>query len=416
MRSLVPRRLLAALATLTLAASAMLIPVDQAGASAAGLTASAPGVTPTTIKVGIISDLTGPAASSFDDAPAAIEARFKQINADGGVDGRKIIWTVADTTSSPSGAATAAKALVESDGVFLVAPVSALLFGGTPYLQQAGIPVLGMAVDGPEWYEQPNTNMFAIEGSNCGGTCESDFNDGALFKELGAKKVSFVASNTPSSTSGIAPFVQSMKADGLSVCDNTVVPLGAVDFTAYALSFKTAGCQAVECSCVLSSTLALSTALKQEGLTNVKVSGCCASESVYDSAEDLAAAEGMYFGGYVPDNPAGQAVLAGLKKYDPGYHGGVPSLGQANGWETANLVVEGLEVAGKNPTRASLIANLRKVTDWTDNGLADPPDNFKTFGQPAKELCGWDFQFVNKKYVPFPKSGAAVCESRLPAS
>jgi branched-chain amino acid transport system substrate-binding protein len=59
--------------------------------SQAGAAASAPGVTKSTIKIGILGDLTGPAASTFEDGPAAMEARFKQINAAGGVNGRKIV-------------------------------------------------------------------------------------------------------------------------------------------------------------------------------------------------------------------------------------------------------------------------------------------------------------------------------------
>ena len=59
-----------------------------------------------------------------------MEARFKQINAAGGVDGRKITWSVVDSTSTPTGAETAAKELVQTQGVFAVSEVSALLFGG----------------------------------------------------------------------------------------------------------------------------------------------------------------------------------------------------------------------------------------------------------------------------------------------
>ena len=57
----------------------------------------------------------------------------------------------------------------------------------------------------------------------------------------------------------------------MSECNPTVVPLGGVSFTTYALSFKSDSCQLADCSCVLSSSLAVSTALKQEGLTDTKV-------------------------------------------------------------------------------------------------------------------------------------------------
>jgi hypothetical protein len=68
-------------------------------------------------------------------------------------------------------------------------------------------------------------------------------------------------------------------------------------------------------------------------------------------------------------------------------------------------MVQGLQVAGKNPTRASFITNLRKVTNWTDSGLATGPINFVHFGQNPPTQCFSYVEFVGKKYVPFPKSG-----------
>ena len=105
-----------AVGLMTLMASILVggISVNHAGASTSGLLASAPGVTKTTIKIGILTDLTGSDASSFSDSPGAIEARFKQINAEGGIDGRKITWVVDDTTSTAVGAETAAKDLVQN--------------------------------------------------------------------------------------------------------------------------------------------------------------------------------------------------------------------------------------------------------------------------------------------------------------
>ena len=391
------------------------ITVSQAAASTSGLTASAPGITKTTIKIGILSDLTGPAASTFEDSVPAIEARFTKMNKAGGIDGRKIIWAVADTQSSPVAVQTAVKDLVQTHGVFLIVSDSALLFGGTVYLNQAGVPVLGFEVDGPEWNKQPNTNMFAFSGT--GAVTAPAYTDGGFWKAIGATKISFIASNTPSSTAGIGPFEAAMKADGLSVCDNTVVPLGAVNFTTYALSFKNAGCDAAECSCVLSSSLALSTSLQQDGIVgNRVVYAAGPSEQIYSNPENVAAAKGAYFIGTTYSNAAGKAFLAGLKKYDSSFTGGLPDLGASSGWESANEVIEGLSVAGMNPTRQSLMAGMRKVSKWTDEGLATSPVSWVHFGQAQRQVCQTYVRFVNNKYVPFPKSGKPFCGKQIPGT
>ncbi|HEY3942855.1 MAG TPA: ABC transporter substrate-binding protein [Acidimicrobiales bacterium] len=403
-----------AVAVATLIAS-VLIGVVPAGAAAGSPGAGAPGVTGSSVKVGVISDLTGAGASTFADSVDSMEARFKQVNAQGGVDGRKITWAVGDTESSPTSAETAAKDLVQSKGVFLVASVSALLFGGAPFLQQAGVPVLGYAVDGPEWFTQPYTNMFSFSGS--GAAQGPAYTDGGFWKSIGATKISFIASNTPSSTGGIGPFEAAMKAEGLAVCDDTVVPLGGVNFTTYALSFTSAGCDAAECSCVLSSGLAVSTALAQDGVVGNKVLyGAGPSDQVYANSADLAAAKGAYFEGTTYSNAAGKAFLAGLKKYDPEYKGGLPDLGSVSGWETGNEVVEALEVAGKSPTRASLMAGMRTVSNWTDDGLATSPVSWAHFGQSPAEECATYVRFVNDKYVDYPKSGKPFCGKPIPGT
>jgi branched-chain amino acid transport system substrate-binding protein len=197
-----------------------------------------------------------------------MEARFKEINAAGGINGRKITWVVDDTTSTSTGAETAAKNMVQNQGVFAIAELSSEFFGAAPYLAQAGIPATGEALDGPEWYEQPNTNLFSVTGN---GTPNGEaYGDGGFYKAIGATKISYVESNISAAISEGNSVYDSIARDGFKACDKTIVPLGSVNFTAFALSFKSDGCNAAECACVLSSSLAMATALHQAGLTKVK--------------------------------------------------------------------------------------------------------------------------------------------------
>jgi len=386
--------------------------VTSSDAATSGLTASAPGITKTTIKIGILADLTGPSASTFQTTPGAMEAAFTVINKEGGVDGRKIIWVVADTQSTPTGTVTAVRDLVQTQGVFAIAENSAQFFPAAAFLHQNGIPVTGSAVDGPEWCTQPNTNLFTI-----GGTCSptpSAYGDGGFWKSIGAKKITYVESNVPASIDAGITTYKAIAKDGLQACDQTVVPLGAVNFTTFALTFKNAGCDTAECSCVLSSSLAMSTALKQAGLTKANVVFAAGpSSDVTQSAQDEAAADGAYFPGTVYSTSAQKAFLAVLTKYDSQYSGGIPDLGENDGWPAANLIIEGLKVAGRNPTRQSFITNLRKVTNWTDGGLALQPISFVHFGKPPPSLCGTYVQFEKNKYVPYPRNGKPFCGKLL---
>jgi branched-chain amino acid transport system substrate-binding protein len=420
-RSLIRIRMAVGVTILMASISVGAVSLGQAGASTSGLTASAPGITKTTIKIGIVSDVTGANASSFGTAAAAMETRFKEINAAGGIDGRKITWAVGDTTSSPTGAESAVQDLVENKGVFAIAELSTVFSSAAPFLEQGGIPVTGIPLDGPEWFEQPNTNMFSVEGNGtpAGGPV---YSDGGFWKAIGAKKISYVEANAAAAITYGDGVYESIKRDGLQPCDKTIVPIGGVNFTAFALSFKAAGCDTAESANVLSSSLAMATALHQAGLTKVKIVFAAGpSQQIYQSPQDEAAANGAFFlGGELSSatytNAASKAFLAGLKKYDPAYTGGLPDLGEADGWAVANLMVEGLQVAGRNPTRKSFITNLRKVTDWTDSGLSAQPINFVHFGQNPSEQCFTYVQFVNKKFVPFPRNGKPFCGTIIPGT
>lgn len=382
----------------------------------AGNTASAPGVTPTQVTMGFVYDLTGIASSTFADSLAGAQARVAAQNANGGVNGRMIKIVSVDTTSSPTGANTAAQTVVQEDNAFAVDEVSALFFGAYKSLQANGIPVTGTSLDGPEWYTQPNTNMFNIEGTSS-PQYPAYSTEGQFWKSIGVSKISLVASDTPSSTSAIAASKASILAAGLQTCADAVVPLGGADFTATALSIKSAGCNAAECSCVLSSSLALSTAIQNEGLTMPVEFGAGPAQGVFASPATEKAATGGYFPAQIYySGPQYVSFTNSLKQYDPTYKGGVPDLGLIDGWMSTDLFVKGLQLAGQNPTRASFIANLRPVTNYNANGLKPTDASFTPFGVAPTTGCGFYVKFENNQYNDYPADGKPLCGTLIKAS
>src|SRR5580700_6895875 len=68
----------------------------------AALTASAPGITPTTITIGSHQPLTGPAAPGYSEIAPASTAYFNYVNANGGIYGRKIAYKFLDDGYDPT--------------------------------------------------------------------------------------------------------------------------------------------------------------------------------------------------------------------------------------------------------------------------------------------------------------------------
>lgn len=408
-------RLRATLTTVLLAGSVVAALSGQA--LAAG---SSTGVTAKTIKIGFITSETGVASSSFSDSAQGIQARFDWQNAHGGVDGRKLELVTADDQSSPAQFTTAAQDLVTNKGVFAVVPFSSFTFSGAHYLQQQGVPVVGDAFDGYEWYQQPYSNMFnfafavAAEQNN---TFYTNSYLGSMLKAAGVTKLGVLAYGiSPSSQASVKAAEAAAKAQGIGICyENLSVPFGGVDFTADVLQIKSAGCNGILGSFVDASDIALSGALKQAGYTGKQLYYTGYDQEVLDSASARTAMQGDYFTAsawFGQPNAALKTMISALKKYAPAYTGGLPDFGLYGSYVAADLLVKGLQLAGKNPTQQSFTTALRKVTSYDGNGLLPSPTTFAHFGTPSmfpKSVCSFLVQLKGSAYNLAGKPGGRFC-------
>jgi branched-chain amino acid transport system substrate-binding protein len=121
-----------------------------------------PGVTANEIKIGFVGSITGPAAIWGSGNMAGATLAFEELNAAGGVNGRKINFIVIDDeTSAPKGIAGFNR-LVNTERVFAVfGPSSSAV--GVPMktaIVRAGVPVLIPSFSSPLMTEPPVRNIF----------------------------------------------------------------------------------------------------------------------------------------------------------------------------------------------------------------------------------------------------------------
>src|SRR5215207_8724550 len=93
--------------------------VALAAAPAAAQKKYDPGASDTEIKIGNTNPYSGP-ASAYGTIGKTIDAYFKKVNAEGGVNGRKITFISYDDGYSPPKTVEQVRKLVESDEVLLV--------------------------------------------------------------------------------------------------------------------------------------------------------------------------------------------------------------------------------------------------------------------------------------------------------
>jgi branched-chain amino acid transport system substrate-binding protein len=116
-----------------------------------------PGATDTEIKIGNIMPYSGP-ASAYGVIGKTIDAYFKKVNAEGGINGRKINFISYDDAYSPPKAVEQVRKLVESDEVLLVFDPL-----GTPsntaiqkYMNSKKVPQLFVATGATKWNDPKN--------------------------------------------------------------------------------------------------------------------------------------------------------------------------------------------------------------------------------------------------------------------
>jgi branched-chain amino acid transport system substrate-binding protein len=361
------------------------------------------------IVIGYITDETGAASSTYVNAIQGAQARIDAQNAIGGVNGHKLELVAEDDQSTPTGNSTAAHLLV-SKGAFGIIQINSGAFGSARYLNQQGVPVVGVSVDGPEWGQQPNTNMFSIgelySTTPFNGYYYTYSSSGAELKALHVTKLAQVVFNISSAINAANTIFAQAKSYGVSKCLDALLPSSG-NLNPTVLQIKKLGCNGVEVLSVLSTCTTLAEDLKQ---ANVKAKLICATaydQSLLNQPSALAAMQNTYttasFNVLAQNPPAPvKLLLDRLKKYTS-FSGGIPSNNVEYSYMAADAMINGLKLAGANPTRKAFITNLRQVSNYTVEGLLSTPiifSHFGTLGMIPKKSCGPLLEIKGKNFVP----------------
>jgi branched-chain amino acid transport system substrate-binding protein len=341
------------------------------GGSSAALTASAPGITATTITIGSHQPLTGVAAPGYSEIAPASAAYFAYVNAHGGVYGRKIVYKYLDDGYNPTTTASVVRQLVLQDNVY------AIFNGlGTPthlavesFLNSQKVPDVFVA-SGCECWDQPSADPetfgwqldYIREGKILGQYIAKHFAgkkiayfyqddefgmdgvkglDYEIPKSMVVSRQSYVPTNV-----NVAPQVAALRASGAQVVVSFSVPAftALLKLTSLKLGFS----PTLVVSNVGSDPITLSGLLeayaKQSGST---VNG-----------NQLTA--GIITDGYTPSlGDATNSWIALFKQVHDQYDAKAPFDGNVlYGMAAAYTFVQAMLKAGKNPTRADLVSAI----------------------------------------------------------
>jgi len=324
------------------------------------------GVTDTEIIIGMMTDLSGVTAIQGSNAAKAIRLAFDDVNASGGIAGRKIRFIVEDMEYLVPKAVQAMNKLLNRDNIFF-----SIGSGGTPHMDavmpsmfEKGVPSVFPLTCARSMYEPFNRYKF--------GQFSSYYDQMRaavkyFVERQGKKKIGAMYQDTDYGKDVYAGAVAQTEAMGLKLAGVTAHRPTDTDFNAQVTRLREAGCDLIIMGTIVKdTTIILQTAHKMNWDVDF-----CGNFATYSTA--VAEAPGEPAEGFYSMSPAlyryaddsRPAVRAFFEKYRKAYGIDPNYLGQA-GHTQATFVIAVLEKAGRDLTVDSFIAAMESMKDWRD--------------------------------------------------
>ncbi len=242
----------------------------SAGLAAALLPAIARAQQGQTVNVGVVLPLSGAAAQFGINSRNGLDLAVDELNAAGGIKalgGAKIKLIVADATSTPTAAATAAQRLISQNEVVAVigAYVSSLTLAISEVVERRGIPLLTISY-ADELTERGFKNVFRNnpKASEIGRAQVDSCVEIAAAAGQTLERVAIMYEDTAYGTSQSAGLRKAAAARGLSVVMDEAYPQGITDVTPLINKLRAANAQVVFPVSYLNDTLQIVRSMRQQ--------------------------------------------------------------------------------------------------------------------------------------------------------
>jgi len=337
------------------------------GSSTAPLTASAPGITASTILIGSHQPLTGPAAPGYDEIAPASTAYFDWVNAHGGVYGRKIIYKYLNDAYDPTTTASVVRQLVLQDNVY------AIFNGlGTPthlavvsFLNSEKVPDVFVA-SGCDCWDNPTQDPETF-GWQLDYIREGKILGQYVAEHFKGKKIGFFYQDDEFGMDGVKGLEDEIPASQV-VAKESYVDTN-VNVAPQVAKLRAAGAQVVVSFSIPAFTALLKlTSLKlgfnpqlvvsDVGSDPITLSGLLESfaKSAGATVNGNQLTQGIITDGYLPSLSASDSWYVLFKKIHDLYDAKEPLDGNFfYGMAVAYTFVQAMLKAGRNPTRADLV-------------------------------------------------------------
>jgi branched-chain amino acid transport system substrate-binding protein len=352
------------------------------------------GVTDTDIIIGTYTDLSGVTAMWGVNNSNSWRLVFDQVNAAGGINGRKIKYILEDNQYQVPRSVQAANKLINRDGVFIMVGN-----GGTP-MNNAVMPeqlAKGVANIFPltsarSMYEPLNHLKFGL-----GSSYYDQVRAGLRYfvEQKGKKQVCSMAQDTDFGRDVTEGVNDQLKAENLTLAGATLHKPTDTDFSAAVARMRDANCDLIVLGTIVRDAVQIISAVRKTGW-NVDMMGQAASYDEVVATVPGGTTEGFYSMAPMLFATEGSTSPA-VKEFDAAYnkaYGKDPNFAAQLGFTGAQLVVQALKNAGPNLTEDSFVAGMESIKDYHD-----------IFGSPTISFSPTKHQGSNQSFLCVVKNG-----------
>lgn len=353
--------------TTAMAAVAALLAIGAAQAQDVGVTA-------TEILLGEVQPMSGPAALIGKAGAAGSKLAIAEINAAGGINGRKLRAIYEDDGYVPARSVSAVKKLIDSDKVFALTGTtgSSHMVAMLPTIEEAKIPTIVHMAPNPVVVNPRRPNVFMIGPDyDLAGYVPVKYMAEKLNQKGG--KFGILYQDDDFGKALLAGYQKAVKELGLASVAEIAFKRGAKDFSAEVLTLKDKGVTAVYLGTLTTESAAVMSEFKR---LDMKLAIGTLWAGQLPAAIKLASPSGYPY--LIPDYYAsnydapGQALLESAKKLLSADDAANFNRYTVSGYVGTKVIAEGIRRCGANVTRVCVIGELSKLQNYTTGGLTGP--------------------------------------------
>ena len=316
------------------------------------------------ILIGNLQDESGGMKALSSALTNAAELKIEEVNAAGGINGRKLKLITYDTRSDVNEAINAYRRMVEEDKVVTVfgPPIANIGIAVAPVAEELKVPIVGLFMDDKATMQQdgkPWTYMFLAQNS---ATVQGKIIASYAVNVLKAKKVAILYNSQNSYSVGLAvPFEKVITDSGGEVVDKETYTTTDKDFHAQLTKIAAANPDViyfpsypVEIPLIYTQAYELGITVPMLGSNSVPPTGLA------PQTNPAATTNTYYPYGINPEDPA---LVDWAKKYKDKF--GIPALAQSfSGADAFGIMLKAIEECGDTVTSACITKEMNNVKDY----------------------------------------------------